>query len=435
MKATFTSLDRQTTCTTDYERPDRYRDLLRLPPRKGLITRGAGVSYVGGSFGSGGLTVAMISFDRILACDPAKRTIEVEAGVSLGKLYEFLLDHGLYLSVQPGFPQITIGGCIAFNVHGKNQVRESVFAGIVRKVRLFHPRHGMMVASRDENAEIFELTIGGLGLTGVIVSAELSLSELPGDAIDVEHLPFGSLAEGVRLVDEIKNRYDLVYAWSDLSRSTRAGRGYVIAGSYAKTGTPRGAGAFRRLDPSHGAYRPKLLGGPLSPLVNSIYEHNAKRKKRSRISLFSALYPAAGREFYFESFGSRGFLEQQTLVPTGAISAYLPEFLATVRAHQVPIALTTVKAFAGKQHLLTYNGTGISLTIDVAAHDAGYALLNALDAVNIRFGAMSSITKDSRISARVVEQQYPEHGRFRDRLRTYDPDRLFSSALSDRLAL
>ena len=160
MKRVFASLDRHTVRECEFDEPDRYRELFSLTAAKPLIGRGAGVSYVAASFGAGATSIGMRRFNRILAFNEAERWIEIEAGITLGRLYEFLTGRGLCLPVQPGHPQITIGGCIAGNIHGKNQFREGLFGDHVRSLRLFHPSRGLLDLAPEQDAGLFELTVG-----------------------------------------------------------------------------------------------------------------------------------------------------------------------------------------------------------------------------------------------------------------------------------
>src|SRR5690349_2064379 len=238
MKRVFASLDRHTVCECEFDEPDRYRELLSLTAARPLIGRGAGVSYVAASFGAGATSIGMRRFNRILSFNEAERWIEVEAGITLGRLYEFLTARGLCLPVQPGHPQITVGGCIAGNIHGKNQFREGLFGDHVRSLKLFHPSHGLLDLSPEQNAEMFELTVGGFGLTGIIVSARLSLAPLPSTAMLVSHIPVGDLVEAFARLAELKACHDMVYAWLDLADRSRPGRGYIVAAVADPGATP-----------------------------------------------------------------------------------------------------------------------------------------------------------------------------------------------------
>ena len=435
MKRVFASLDRHTVHECDYDEPDRYRELLSLKPGKPLIGRGAGVSYVAASFGEGVTSIGMGRFNRILAFNAAERWIEVEAGITLGRLFEFLTGRGLCLPVQPGHPHITIGGCIAGNVHGKNQFREGLFGEHVRSLRLFHPLHGVLDLSPENNAESFDLTIGGFGLTGLIVSARIALAPLPSAAMQVSHVPVGDLTEAFAQLNELKATHDMVYAWLDLADRSRPGRGYIVAA----TADPAAAPALRTItarDLLAASRFPRLFNNLTLPVINRIYRTMGTRQTGSRrVPLDAILYPAVSKERYFDAFGKPGFIEMQVLLPENAVAAFIPRVLTLVRKHGCAVALTTLKAFRGKPHLLHYTGTGFSFTIDIGNDPAALRMLAELDEINCEFGAATAIMKDSRLSPAVARRQYPGYDTFKQRLHAFDPGHLFASDLSRRLEL
>jgi len=439
MKTSFSSLDRHTTRTCEYSEPDRYRQIFTRPSDASMIARGSGLSYVAASFSERATSVGMKRFNRILAFDRDEGRIEVEAGVTLGQLYEFLTPLGLHLPVQPGHPQITIGGCIAGNVHGKNQFKEGVFKSLVREFRLFHPDHGVISASPGSNADIFDLTCGGLGLTGIIVSAQLSVAPLPGTAMRVDHLPVEDLDDAFRKVNSLASEYDMMYCWCDLSvLGRRAGSGYIVTGRFVSEDAAAHSGRpFKPLDPSSSAkFRPRLFANALIPWVNRAYRYRETRQSGPHtVPLFDFLFPAVGKEFYFDWFGNNGFVEHQVLIPTNAIEDYPSAVMKLLRHHGQPAALATVKAFRGNQHLLHYDGAGLNFTIDVINRAESRDLLKDMDDINSRFGAITNVMKDSRLSAAVAERQYSEYGEFRERLHSFDPKRRFTSCLSERLGL
>ncbi|HEY1747716.1 MAG TPA: FAD-binding oxidoreductase [Xanthobacteraceae bacterium] len=438
MKQRFVSLDRHSVCVGEYDEPDRYREIVAVRADTPLIARGAGLSYVAASFGEGVRSIGLRRFDRILAFDAAERWIEVEAGVSLGKLYNFCLQHGLGLPVQPGHPQITVGGCIAGNVHGKNQFREGLFGDHVLSLRLFHPRHGIFDLSRQRESSLFELTVGGLGLTGLIVSARLALAPLSSDIVEVEHIATDSIDETFARVATLRTARDLVYGWIDLAQRDGRCRGYVVV---ASTLPPRaGAGSrtrvVRPLDPGRQRFRPPLFNARTMPLVNRLYRSaGVHRSTRRSVPLFDVLFPAVGKEFYFDWFGAGGFVEMQVLVPEKDSTGYVQEVIKLIRRHEQPIVLTTVKAFAGAARLLHYTGSGFSFSLDVPNTPGSLALLADLDDLNCANGVKSAVLKDSRLPAAAIRRQYADYEEFRDRIRSFDPARSFQSSLSRRLDL
>jgi decaprenylphospho-beta-D-ribofuranose 2-oxidase len=436
MKRSFISLDRHGACLGDYDEPDRYREIEAIADGP-MIAQGAGLSYVAASFGAGVATIGMRRFDRILAFDADERWIEVEAGTTLGQIYAFLAARGLALPVQPGHPQITVGGCIAGNVHGKNQVREGLFGEHVQELRLFHPKFGVLRLSRTIEPEIFDLTVGGLGLTGIIQSARLSVVALTSPVLEIEHVAVASLEDAFDRVPRLAAESEMAYGWIDLADPDRHTRGFIaVARASAERGAAPAPPRFRRLDPAARRWRPRLFTAATLPLINRLYHHlETRRGGRRRMPLFNFLYPAVGRERYFDGFGRDGFIEVQSLVPEVSARDYAREVVSLLRRRRGLVALATVKAFRGEKHLLHYNGTGISFTVDIANGPAGVALAAELDALNCASGAITAVLKDSRLGARVAERQYPDYGLMRQRLRAFDGARQFASILSRRLEL
>ena len=196
---TFVSFDGAVSATglCMCQRPDRYRFIDAPDPDPApRIARGGGYSYAAASFGAGSVVRDMRRFNRILRFDPATRIIEVESGVTLGDVFAVASREGLGLPVQPGYPAITVGGCIAANVHGKNPVREGTFVDSVLHLTLFHPARGVLRLSPDTAPGLFDLTCGGYGLTGVIVSATLRLEPLPGHVVSIRRFAVGRSRRG-----------------------------------------------------------------------------------------------------------------------------------------------------------------------------------------------------------------------------------------------
>jgi decaprenylphospho-beta-D-ribofuranose 2-oxidase len=436
----FCSLDRQTRCKVAFAQPDRYRNLFEvLQNQQRVIAAGAGLSYVGASFGSDVLSVSMRKFDRILAFSPDARTIEVEAGISVGALTEFLAGHRLMLPVQPGYPTITVGGCIAANVHGKNPMRDGLFSSCVTGMTIYHPDRGEVRCSPAENPEIFDLTVGGLGLTGVILSATLALNTLPALALDVATKRFGSLREGFALVVSESEKADSVLGWLNLGSRTRSwGTGLVSSYNFSREGTAADIAKVNldapTLDPSASGWRRwPLMGKRTVPVINWAYARDQERRRT--VPLTTALYPSVGKEFYYDLYGERGFFEFQSLVPTAAIDCLLAEAEPKLREADAAFGLATIKAFRGADRHIDFNGEGISFTLDVPASAASSRVLDYLEDWASSNGAKINPIKYSRLTGAMLRRQFPQAERFGEQVLKYDPSRRFRSALSERLEL
>ena len=421
-------------------RPDRYRLLESDVDSRARIARGGGYSYAAASFGGGAVTVEMRKFNRILGFDPARRTIEVEAGTTLGELLPVTARAGLWLPVQPGYPAITVGGCIAANVHGKNPFRDGTFRACVADLTLFHPDHGFRRLSETEGATAFELTSGGYGLTGIVVAATLRLEPLCGGRITVKRHAVGSLPEAVRVVKDLAGQSLFAYTWHDATPRRRTfGRGYVYEGALDPGGldAQEFAVPYRVLTAGARARLPFSLWNTASARVfASGYWHLERRRREVTTSnLFDAIFPFARRSAYFRLFGRPGLVEYQVIVPLDGVESFLAELRHLLLSAPVPSVLLSMKVFAGEPRLLRFERDGVCLTLNLERNAATLDLLARLDELSIDTRALPNIIKDSRIPLRVVRACYAEYERFRQELAAFDSRRRFRSELSERLAL
>lgn len=434
----FRSFDGGVAALAPFLMPDRYRmfesDLGQIP----RIARGGGYSYAAASFGAGSLVFDMKRFNRVLRFDPTARLIEVEAGMTLADLLALTAPRRLWLPVLPGYPAITVGGCIAANVHGKNPNREGTFHRSIVDLTLFHPGRGTLRVDRETQAETFDLTCGGYGLTGIVLAATLRLEALPGWIASVRRIPVSTLGEGLAQIRERTEKSAFVYTWHEGSPQT-FGRGLVYDGTIPP-GPPPAEDAmpsYRRLAPaSRGRLRAPLWGRPTVRLLGAGFRALEKmRPTRVEISVFDALFPFARRGEYFLLFGRRGLAEYQALVPNGSIDEFLRELQREVLRARPPVVMTSMKLFRGQQRFLRFEGDGVCFTMDLVRSAPGLAFLPVLDRLTLAAGGIPNVVKDSRLPASVVARSYPEYEKFRERLRAYDAQRLFRSELSERLGL
>ena len=430
----YVSLDRRDRALCEWRRPDRYRNLFDLPSGRKLIAHGSALSLVGAGFGRDVLAIDMTRFDRLLHFDAGQRRITVEAGATLAKLLEFLAPHGLTVPVLAGYPYLTVGGCIAGNVHGKNQYREGCFANIVEELTLYHPRRGLITINRETDRPLFDLTCGGFGLTGIIVSATLRVEPSGGSSVEFETLPIRNVEQAVEILLARRDSADFLYSWHDLSRPGAAGQGFVSCGTLQGPALSKLTFGPPRISPAATRPRPPLIGPLTLPLMNRLYMLKT-RFGRARMPLAEALFPWIGKEIYFDIVGDAGVIEPQVLVPFDKIGPYMSVLLELMRKHDCPAPLATLKIFGGEQKLLWYSGPGICISLHVFNDQKSMRLLSELDDANARFGAITNLLKDSKISAAAARRQYRHFDEFSAALRSYDPERVFESSLSLRLEL
>lgn len=435
----FVSFDGRVRAWGQVQQPDRYRywlDELTETPR---ISRGAGLSYAAASFLQNGLSVSHRSFNRVTDFDSACNLVEVETGISLFALHHFLSARGLYLPIQPGHGRISVGGCIAADVHGKNQSRDGTFINQIESIDLLHPSHGILELSPQKNPDLFRLTCGGYGLTGHIIRARLRASPAPTAWVQMRGVPFADAAEGFEGLRLATRETDFAYTWHDMASAQRGfGSGYLFQGRFIDEGASIASDDEPPVlsSESRGRWPVSLMNAFSTRALNLEFRRRQKKLLQGQaVSLQDALFPAHRTQLYFQLFGAKGFREYQAILPDDAIEDYVDSVRGYTRAEPLPITLSSAKAFAGRRDLLRFTGAGICLALNVPAGAAADRFMTFLDERVMALGGLPSIIKDSRLPRAVVDFCYDGADRFRDALHAFDPKRLFRSDLSERLGL
>jgi decaprenylphospho-beta-D-ribofuranose 2-oxidase len=416
-------------------RPETYRHLFDVIASEEIaIARGAGLSYAAASFGAGVLSIDLSRFDRILAHDVQSGSVEVEPGVQIGMLADFLAGRGRYLPAMPGYPSITVGGCMAFDIHGKSQFHSGNFAEWVEAFSLHHRDHGSITCSREQNAEIFALTLGGAGLTGIITSARLRTAPLPGNSVEVSVVPVRNLLEAAEALRSRAEQAACLYSWNNLNlRGASFGSGAVyverFVGAASRGSDPRPSMDLRCRLPVH------VWNGISTALSLRAYGWLQDRAKPRVLSLHAALFPLRGKELYFAGFGQQGFREYQLIVPFDQWETFVPALDRLLAAAKLPVTLGSLKLFRGRARLLRFSGAGICLALDVPACAKSVQLFAEIDALALKHTAVVNLSKDSRLSADICQRLFPEHAHFRESLVRFDPMRRYQSNLRSRVGV
>jgi decaprenylphospho-beta-D-ribofuranose 2-oxidase len=392
------------------------------------------LTYCNATAGDQVTTVSTLAFNRILDFSPQTGMIEVEPGIRLGDLFAFTVPRGFLLPVMPGHPSITVGGCVGCDVHGKNQHREGNFESAVDALTVFHPHHGEQHCSRSAMPELFELTVGGFGLTGVITSVRLQLGKLPGDAMKVRRTPVRNLVEAVELLRQGQEA-DAIYSWHNFNlRGSRFGQGYVYSSQFV-SGTARRDLRAETLTPENRASWPMgLLTAPAMRMAMHGYDWMQRLKPDvHEEALPRAIFPIIGKESYFRLYGRRGFHEYQVIVPFDGWARFVDRLRTMVAEHDVTVGLASLKLFRGVQRWLRFNGNGVCLAIDVPAGERARRFFAAMDQLTLDVAGVVNVAKDSRLSAEFARRAFPEYDRFRAALAARDPKRRMQSKLRERI--
>lgn len=435
-KTKFVSFDRTFSVFAKHQRPDRLR-MLNDQNEEFQIPRGAGLSYAPASFGKDKLIRDMCYFDRILEFDESSKIVVVEAGISLKKLLTWSFSKQLFLPVLPGWPEITVGGCVAANVHGKNPYKDGTFMEHVEWIELFHPTLGTKIINRSNEKKIFNATCGGLGLTGIITKVALKLQKLSSEFVNLSPKKTESLKNTLEIMKQHTSD-DLLYSWNMGSTLFNFGKGIVTSGTFSddtNSKTPqikevKGMNSNDRLLPF------SLWNNLSSPIINSINQKIQSSKNIVKKDVYSALFPYVGiARIFYGLYGSNGFNEYQVLIKKKYSVEFIDDLTKLIKSENPSLTILVMKLFNGKQKLLHFSDEGLSIILNLKHCNSTLKFLEKLDDVVISYKALPYIVKDSRLTKEVVEQCYPEYYVFKEILNEIDPKRIFKSELSERMNL
>lgn len=387
----------------------RVGDTVRM--HGSTLPYGNGRSYGDSCLAFTGHVLHMRRLDRFVQADWINGVVRVEAGVTLAEIIAIALPRGWFLPVTPGTQFVTCGGAIANDVHGKNHHRRGTFGAHVLRFGLMRQGTATLTCSRSEHPELFAATIGGLGLTGVIVWAEIRLIPVRSGQIERTVMRFGELAEFFALSAELDAHHEYSVAWVDcLAKGRRRGRGVFIVGDHAEEGELTAAAPSRWRVP---ATPPFSMVNELSLRVfnASYWRAHPARRTRNRIGLQPFFYPLDRILHWNRIYGRRGFQQYQCVIPEGTAKDALSELLRVIADSGQGSFLTVLKRCGDlvSPGLLSFPLPGVSLALDFP-HSAKLEqqLFPRLDAIVRASGGRLYPAKDAHMSGEDFRRSYPQ---------------------------
>lgn len=425
------------------------REIADAPGRaaRGVVARGLGRSYGDSAQNGGGLVLLLPSGGLFL--DPDAGTLTADAGTSLDEVLRVIVPQGWFVPVTPGTRYVTVGGAIAADIHGKNHHRDGTFGAHVRALDLMTADGEVRTLTPDDPDEsarqLFAATVGGMGLTGVILRATFGLLPIETSKLLVDTRRTRDLDEVMALMVAADDTATYSVAWLDsVAKGSRFGRGVLTTGEHAPLSALTPA---QRRDPT--AYDPSMLasappfvpGGLLTPLTvrafNEAWYRKAPASKDGEIQSIPAFFhPLDGVGDWNRIYGPKGFLQYQFAVPdSGADVVRLA--LSELQRIGAPSFLSVLKRFGPENGFpLSFPMKGWTLALDLPAGvDSLGPTLDALDEAVLSAGGRFYLAKDSRTTAATLAAGYPNIDQFRAVKAAIDPDNLFVSDQSRRLGL
>ncbi|MCH1868802.1 FAD-binding oxidoreductase [Nocardioides sp. CFH 31398] len=415
---------------------------------RGVLARGLGRSYGDAAQNGGGVVLDMTGLAEVHAVDPGTRLVDVDAGVSLERLIDVLLPRGLWVPVLPGTRQVTVGGAIAADVHGKNHHVHGSFGDHVTSMELVLADGSVRTLRRGttdpEEAALRRATVGGMGLTGVVTRATIECRRVATSSMVVDTERAGDLDELLAVLATDEDRYPYSVAWFDaVATGGAAGRAVITRGRHAERDELPAASRARPLAYTPGvraavpdAVPPGVLNRATARAFNALYYRAAPRRRRTEVQdLTTFFHPLDAITSWNRLYGPRGMVQYQLVVPLGAEDV-VRRVVADVAASGHVSCLNVLKRFGpGNDSPLSFPTEGWTLAVDLPVRAGLGHLLRGLDEQVLDAGGRLYLAKDSRADSATLRRMYPRLDEFRATRRRVDPDGVFVSDLARRLEL
>lgn len=411
-------------------RPERQAMLERLVAKDPAPAVGNRRSYGDAALNSGGRVIDMTRLDRCLSFDGGAGVLEVEAGTTMGDLLALCAPLGWMPPVLPGTGEATVGGCIANDVHGKNHHGAGSFGQHVLSLTLLG-KDGARQVTPDETPDLFRATLGGLGQTGVILSARLQLVPCKGDMVRVRERRMDGIAEFLSAFDASRASYSV--GWIDATAQGDAlGRGILEEGEVIAGDAPP-PGRTRRVPV---ALPPLLVSAPAVRLFNALYLRRVPEAGRDRERpLADFFFPLDRLHDWNLVYGKKGFHQFQCVLPEGEEQALAP-MLERIAESGLASPLAVLKRLGpGRAGMMSFPMAGMTLAVDFPNRPEAEALAMELEWMAVEAGGRIYLAKDTLSDPDLMARMYPEAGEFARIVTEADPKGHFQTDLVRRLKL
>ena len=400
--------------------------------KRTLISRGMGRSY--GDSASSSLVLQTSYCDHFVEFDDRTGILTAEGGITLREILKVIVPCGWFLPVTPGTSYVTLGGAIASDVHGKNHHLAGTFGQHVKSLKIVLGTGDVVTASPIENNDLFHATCGGMGLTGVIISASIQLIPIQSSFIKQKTIKANCIEAACEAFeDNISSTYSV--AWIDcLAKGKSLGRSVLMLGEHAESG----ALEIDIKDPISVPFNTPsaLLNSATMKTFNYAYWLKAKHNEMQVLPLMPYFYPLDAIGAWNKLYGKSGFLQYQCVIPKANGVINMRILLAEIAASGEGSFLAVLKQFGkGNGNLLSFPTEGYTLALDFKLTSSTITTLHRLDKLVVGMGGRVYLTKDAVMREATFKKIYPKWQTFESVREKYGAIGKFSSAQSKRLGL
>jgi FAD/FMN-containing dehydrogenase len=379
-----------------------------------------------------------LKLNKFIEFDEINGILSCQSGVSLGEILKIIVPKGWFLPVTPGTKYITVGGAVASDVHGKNHHKDGTFGNFVSKIKLILPSSEIITCSKTENPDIFFATIGGMGLTGIILEITFKLKKILSPQIIQKSIKANSLESLFEYFEQYLN-YSYSVSWLDtVSKGRNIGRGMLFLGEHSQNSV---SSSKITKEPilSVPFYFPNFTLNPFTlKAFNKLYFYKElNNEKEFEIHYDNFFYPLDRINNWNKIYGKRGFAQYQFVIPKFNALNIIKRILKIMQDYGQYSFLTVLKQF-GKENdfFLSFPMEGFTLAMDFSINKKSLEMFKLFDIIIAENGGRLYLTKDSRMDKSFFKNSYDHKlNKFLAVKEKIDPENKFKSLQSIRLGI
>lgn len=397
-----------------------------------LIARGNGRSYGDSSLQN--TTISTLKLNKFLLFDKEKGILKVEAGVLLSEILEVIVPFGFFLPVTPGTKWITIGGAVASNIHGKNHYKEGAISNYIESFEIITDSGDLLNCSRVEHTALFSETIGGMGLTGIIMTVTIRLKAIETSFMTQTSIKAKNLDEILTLFEKYKH-YTYSVAWIDsLKTGKNMGRSILMLAEHATKSDLKDNQA--NVLPTHTRkqinipfYLPNYTLNKFTiRLFNTLfYNKQLVREKQTIAHYDTFFYPLDMLNNWNRIYGKNGFTQYQFVIPFERGREGLIKIMKEITESGCGSFLAVLKTFGKKDAFISsfnFPESGYTLALDLKISAKVFSLLEKLDNIVLEYNGKLYLAKDVRMSPKMFQKTYPNHLKISKKFKSIQTERL-----------
>ncbi len=424
-------------------RPPGIFEINEILKTDSVLARGLGRSYGDSSLNDKGVVAESILMNRFIAFDEETGILRCEAGVTYKDILDTFVLRGWFPAVTPGTKYVTMGGAIASDVHGKNHHNVGSFSSFLLSFKILLASGEIMECSRTQNSDLFWATVGGMGLTGFILEAEIQLKKISSPYLTNRSLKLKNMDELFDKLEEFDADYHYSVAWMDIVASGKSyGRNVLLLGNHA--GSDELTNKLKAI--SSKKYIEKKISVPFEvpfatlnkvsiTLFNSAF-YMAAKNKIEFVHYDKYFYPLDFILNWNHIYSKSGLIQYQLNVPEDKGKEAIDKVLKKVVAFGGGSFLAVLKKMGAQDGILSFPFKGYTLSMDFPVKKGVVEMCKVLDEIVVDYGGRNYLTKDSILDEKTFKQMY--NGLWEKWMKIkmkYDPENKFTSNQARRLGL